>query len=97
MYNDLTELAKALEWTTKNCPNAPYVLVKREIVERLVQIDPEEMRERVKTHMRNIEKRATVQPDEVGDAKQLEINCGKILAHLADLRAAIAAMMGGAK
>lgn len=35
MYNDLAELAKALEWTTKNCPNAPYVPIKREIVERL--------------------------------------------------------------
>ena len=49
---DLAALSEALAWTTGHCPNAPYVAVKREIVERLVAgdlvlINREGMRERV--------------------------------------------------
>lgn len=48
--------------------------------------------ERVKACIRRIEKRATVQPEEVGNAKQLAINCDKVLGHLAELCAALSAL-----
>lgn len=51
--------------------------------------------DRANACVRRIEKRVTVHPDEIGNAKQLAINCDKVLGHLAELRAALSAM--GAK
>lgn len=60
----------------------------------LVLIDREGLRERVKICLRNIEKRATIQTDEIGNADQLAINCDKIISHVDELRAAIAVILG---
>ena len=58
---------------------------------RIAVIDDEAV-ERVKDCIHSIEKRATVQPEELGNAEQLAINCDKVLGHLAELRTAIAAL-----